>query len=425
MYEVSENTQAILLLTAPLTKSKQADSPKILSLQDYNTLARSLRSAGLQPRDLLGSDLDTILENLPAKLDKNRIQHLLNRGFLLGQALADWRKRAIWVVSRADKSYPRRLKDKLREQAPSVIYGCGEISILDRGGLAVIGSRNITDDIKCYTEKIGALAAESDVSIVSGAARGIDSSAMSGALTNGGRVIGVMADSLAQAVVAKKNREALQESRLVLISAYNPSAGFNVGHAMQRNKSIYALSDAALVVNSDYNKGGTWMGAIEQLEKLFFVPIFVRNSADAGAGNAALIQHGAKSWPEPKSQDEFLDAVNRIAKESLPKIRQEQLDLIANETISTYSNTETSKCDNGNVAQNDFSNSPARCLLDAVYSILRDKLKEPKKPDEVARILDVSKVQASKWLNALKEEGRVEKIPGPVRFRVRKNINTK
>jgi predicted Rossmann fold nucleotide-binding protein DprA/Smf involved in DNA uptake len=32
------------------------------------------------------------------------------------------------------------------------------------------------------------------------------------------------------------------------------SAGFNVGNAMQRNKLIYALADASLMVSSDLNK---------------------------------------------------------------------------------------------------------------------------------------------------------------------------
>ena len=80
------------------------------------------------------------------------------------------------------------------------------------------------------------------------------------------------------------------DARLVLISPYDPAAGFNVGHAMQRNKMIYALADAALVVTSDFEKGGTWAGAIEQLERLHFVPVFVRNGANAGKGNAALLQ---------------------------------------------------------------------------------------------------------------------------------------
>ena len=52
------------------------------------------------------------------------------------------------------------------------------------------------------------------------------------------------------------------DGRLVFISPYDPAAGFSVRHAMQRNKIIYALADAALVVASDFEKGGTWAGAI-------------------------------------------------------------------------------------------------------------------------------------------------------------------
>src|SRR5207247_9522820 len=82
---------------------------------------------------------------------------------------------------------------------------------------------------------------------------------------------------------------------------------------MQRNKAIYALADAALVVNSDFKKGGTWAGAIEQLERVRFVPIFVRNGANAGKGNAALLQHGAIAWLEPRTLAEFCDALSEAA----------------------------------------------------------------------------------------------------------------
>ena len=65
----------------------------------------------------------------------------------------------------------------------------------------------------------------------------------------------------------REHREALMDGRLVLACPYDPAARFQVGQAMQRNKLIYALSDAALVVNSDYGKGGTWTGATEQLDR--------------------------------------------------------------------------------------------------------------------------------------------------------------
>jgi predicted Rossmann fold nucleotide-binding protein DprA/Smf involved in DNA uptake len=55
-----------------------------------------------------------------------------------------------------------------------------------------------------------------------------------------------------------------------------------------RNKLIYAFADAALVVNSDLNKGGTWAGAIEQLDKLKFVPVFVRSTGVLNKGIEGL-----------------------------------------------------------------------------------------------------------------------------------------
>src|SRR5258707_7744764 len=136
---------------------------------------------------------------------------------------------------------------------------------------------------------------------------------MHGALLADGNVAGVMADSLERAALARDNREPLMEGRLVLISPYDPSAGFNVGHAMQRNKIIYALADAALVVTSDFEKGGTWAGAIEQLDRLHFVPVFVCNGVKAGKGNAALLLHGARSWPNPLSGEELNDALSLAA----------------------------------------------------------------------------------------------------------------
>ena len=74
---------------------------------------------------------------------------------------------------------------------------------------------------------------------------------------------------------------------------------------MQRNKLIYALADAALVVNSDYGKGGTWTGASEQLEKLKLVPIYVRADGAAGKGLDELRKRGARPWPNPKTREEL------------------------------------------------------------------------------------------------------------------------
>ena len=114
----SLNTRAILLLTAPLVIGRaRRSSARPLAAGEYNRLAHRLRELRRQPADLLGDGARALLEQCSVGLDAERVRRLLDRGFLLSQAMERWRTRALWVTSRADARYPRRLKKRLREQA--------------------------------------------------------------------------------------------------------------------------------------------------------------------------------------------------------------------------------------------------------------------------------------------------------------------
>src|SRR3989338_5710325 len=193
---LSPNTKAILLLTAPLIVGRSSTTFDLLTPSEYKRLARHLRNIQRQPADLLSSDATELLQACQSVVDQGRLKQLLERGFLLSQAVERWQTRAIWVVSRADAEYPRRLKARLKEEAPPVLYGCGDAALLDTGGLAVVGSRDVDDKLVEYTEGIGRLVARAKHTLVSCGARGIDQAAMRGALESGGKVAGVLADSL-------------------------------------------------------------------------------------------------------------------------------------------------------------------------------------------------------------------------------------
>lgn len=304
-YHISDNTKAILLLTSPLLLGKGHSDVRPLTLAEYNKLARNLSAAGKEPADLLKMNLRDMLTEWQSRFDANRIDQLLERGFLLSQAIDHWQTRAIWVVSRADGEYPERIKKRLGSTSPPVLYGCGEASLLENGGLAVVGSRKVSDELSEYAESIGSLAATSGCTILSGAAKGVDQAAMHGALRRWGSAIGVLTGDLEREVVNREHREMLIEGHLALISPYDPKAGFNVGHAMQRNKLIYALADAGLVIDSSHGEGGTWVGAVEQLEKLRFVPVYTRSEGEISPGLKALRRKGALAWPNPETPDEF------------------------------------------------------------------------------------------------------------------------
>jgi DNA processing protein len=295
---VTPNTQAILLLTAPLLVGRRQEAPKLLSLGEYNEVARALRAVSRQPADLLAHDATKLLELCSRIVDPERLERLLTRGFQLAQALERWQTRGIWVLSRADTGYPRRLKGRLRELAPPILYGCGWPGFLDQGGCAIVGSRDAPEGVIQQTEKLGALAARTGTSVISGGARGIDQAALRGAIEVGGRGVAVLADRLERVALAPEHRGALVEQRLALVSPYDPAAGFHAGHAMQRNKLIFGLADAGIVMNVAVGSGGTWAGAIEQLDHFQFVPLFVPFRVPDDPGLAALRHRGAHLWSD-------------------------------------------------------------------------------------------------------------------------------
>ncbi len=455
---ISSNAQAILLLTAPLTVGRSRPSARPLSAAEYRRLARRLRELRRQPADLLASGAHEIMRECGLGPDPGRLEGLLGRGFLLGQAMERWQTRAIWVVSRADADYPRRLKKRLGEDAPPILYGSGNAAILDSGGLAVVGSRNVDDTLLAYTEEVGRLAASAQRTLVSGGARGIDQAAMRGASQAGGRVTGVLADGLEKAVMRSEHRAALMEERLVLVCPYDPAARFHVGHAMQRNKLIYALSDAALVVSSDYGKGGTWTGAVEQLDKLKCVPIHVRADGEANEGIEGLRKRGAMPWPSPKTPKALEEILNATHAVEYGAPRQRVLSPGVREEPSPVEGDGLSESMAPATAPEpraETGSSPAGELFAKVEELL-EGMDLCRTEAEVAEELQVSKKQVEIWLNRfvaekvtelfarehaplteaevveqlripklptrrclkrLVEQGTVEKLSRPVRFR--------
>jgi predicted Rossmann fold nucleotide-binding protein DprA/Smf involved in DNA uptake len=442
---------------AALIAGRGASSPDLLSPGEYKRLARHLREMQRQPADLVSTDAAELLGACQPVIDEKRLQRLLGRGFLLSQVIEHWKARAIWVISRADAEYPRRLKARFREDAPAMLYGCGDISLLETGGLAVLGSRHVEDTLIDYTMTVGRLAARGRRTLVSGGARGIDQAAMRGALEAGGKVSGVLADSLEKTALNREHRNLLIDGQLVLISPYDPSAGFNVGNAMQRNKLIYALADASLVVSSDLNKGGTWAGAVEQLDKLNLVPVYVRSTGVLSAGLDALRSKGAIPWPNPQDVDAF-DAVfdvamtpvlaspqsglalfstegkpapaptsrcmpdtalvPEVAKELLPPVvsvpeTRPTVPVVDELPLVSLAAEQTGETDNS-VATSE--SSPSDALFSAVRQVIQKLLKSPMKDTEVAAILNVSSAQAKAWLQRLVDEGVLEKKKKPAGY---------
>ena len=384
---LTPDAQTIMLLTVHFSKSG-SDSAKPLTTTEWARLNKWLldKDPDFKPSDLMTGRLSEWLEGWSNKrITRERVDALLNRGMSLAMSVEKWERSGLWVMTRSDEDYPQRIKDRLGpSKSPHILFGCGNRRLLQDEGnvLAVVGSRDADDIDLAYSRNLGQKAANIGWSVVSGGARGVDEAAMLGALDAEGTVIGALADSLLKTALSKKYLRHLMDNNLVLVSPFNPEAGFNVGNAMGRNKYIYCLSDAAVVVRSD-TKGGTWRGA-EENQKNNWVPIWVKHTDD---GNHRIVQRGA-NWL-PNSIDEF----------DLSALKDTEKDTPEPPKPST---------DNGVHPLNSINEmSFYDFFLRYAQRLCSDS---PKTLDEFSDELDLNKNQLKKWLRMATEDKRMSKL---------------
>ena len=378
------------------------------------------------------------------RISAERIIELLKRGHSLALAMEKWQRAGLWVVTRSDAEYPKRLKQRLKTDCPPVLFGCGNKDLLNSGGLAVIGSRNASDTDLAFTDQIGIKAASENIAIISGGARGVDETVMIGALRQGGMVVGVMADRLLRAVTSSKWRQGLMDGHVVLISPFYPEAGFNVGNAMARNKYIYCLADSSLVIHSG-KKGGTLSGAQENLKKSW-VPLWIKQTTDKDAANADLVAKGG-NWLKADIQAfTITDLVS--SKENLVNQVSEPIgDLFSayaqpelfTETEFEPSFTPESKEDFNEVTVNrtaielqaeNEANSTDAAEIDNMplepidfyklfISELQHLAEDPITIDELIESTRLHKSQLNEWLKRAIDDKVIKKLSRPVRYQVK------
>ena len=97
---------------------------------------------------------------MPCEWDKtsvtpNRLKALLDRGSALGFALEKWKRSGLWVLTENDEEYPKRVSHRLSTKAPPILFGYGDRRHLNKGGIAVVGSRHADQEDLDLTHVLG------------------------------------------------------------------------------------------------------------------------------------------------------------------------------------------------------------------------------------------------------------------------------
>ena len=202
--------------------------------------------------------------------ETDRLSAYLDRAGALG----------LQCLTRANPRYPRRLMRALGDRAPSVLWFDGNLDLLQRTGLSLVGSRELRPENRAFAQAAGLQMARQGYVLVSGGARGADAAAQASCLTGGGQVISVLAGPLTGA----------SHRNLLLCCEDSFDLPFSPARALSRNRLIHILGEKTLVAQAAFGSGGTWAGATENLRR-GWSPVFC--FTDGSPGAKALLERGA------------------------------------------------------------------------------------------------------------------------------------
>lgn len=286
---------------------KRDDLVKPLSLGEWNQFLDKIIDMKYEPSIVLNHDLMLLKKLNYSNEYIERIQKLISRGGTVAFEVDDLSRKGIEIITLFDSDYPVLLKRKLKRKTPPILYYAGDINLAKKIGIAVVGSRDIDQAGMEFTKALVAKASQERLIIYSGGAKGVDTISEKTAIERGSAVVSFIADSLLSKIKKKDVLQNIMQGKLLLLSEVKPDVGFSAARAMNRNKLIYAAVYGAFVISSDYNKGGTWFGAIENL-KNDWTKEFIWNHKEYN-GNLKLIEKGA--IPYDLSVDKIYDVITK------------------------------------------------------------------------------------------------------------------
>lgn len=200
-------------------------------------------------------------------------------------------KADIRIISIADEDYPSNLKNIY--DAPVILYYKGNLTKNDVFSLSVVGTRYPSEYGRNVCRKLVGELSANMIPIVSGMARGIDSTAHKSAIDNNSQTYAVLGCG-ADVIYPPENRKLYEEiiSNGAVISEFEPGTGPDKINFPRRNRIISGISLGTIIVETGI-KGGSLITAefaLDQNKEVFAVPGYIYSKKSEGCNN--LIKKG-------------------------------------------------------------------------------------------------------------------------------------
>jgi DNA processing protein len=295
--------------------------------------------------------------------------------------IGNWEEIGAHLLTIGDARYPELLAET--EDAPPVFGLVGDIRLIERPMIGLVGARNASANGLNFARRLAADIVAAGLVVVSGLARGIDAAAHKGALDGG--TIGVLGCGL-DVVYPQQNRDlfAAMRERGAILSEFPPGTPAQAANFPRRNRLISGMARAVAVIEANRRSGSliTARLALEQGREVFAVPGFPLDPRSEGPN--WLLRQGAT----------LLESADDIIGEVGPEVRRYRSPKPLIEGRNSYPETIPEVTDE---------------VRDRLYSLLSST---PVTVDELLDECHVSQQEAASALLELELAGRVQRLPG-------------
>jgi len=285
-------------------------------------------------------------------------------------------KNEIKIITYQDELYPAKLMNIY--DRPPFLYVRGNLN-KDDINIAVVGSRLASTYGKYTTEKISRELALKGLTIVSGMARGIDSTAHRGALTAHGRTIAVLGSGL-DVIYPPENKKLFAEiiENGAVISEFPLGTPPRSANFPTRNRIISGMSYGVVIVEAGEKSGSliTARLALEQGREVFAVPGSIDSAGSRGTNK--LIKQGAKLI---ENTDDILEEIfpqfeRTIVLKPSPVSNSEVIEAKSSEILSDVDQKIVDLVSGGRVHIDDLISSTGLSSASILSSLTTLELKE-------------------------------------------------
>ncbi len=294
------------------------DNTAPLTHEEWSLVEKKLKILKKKPSHLFGMNKDTLVDIVD--IDEYVAYKMISRLATVNElfhALTNLETEGIFITTKYEEDFPGELSESLKKRAPLFLYYVGDMTLLSNM-VSVIGPQTMDKGLESFTKNLITKLYDEDRVLVTNGSKGVDAYAMKKYLSLGGKVVCFVSDHMFDKKMTYSKY--INNGQLLILSAIDPFAYFNVTATLDRNIYICGLSDLQFITATHINSGGHWFTTIQNMHYNWTKELVLHEPKYTG--NLRLLEMGVTSI----TYEDVLSllTIDQIIEKNIKQVKEEE-----------------------------------------------------------------------------------------------------